>query len=217
MSYRELTHVAPEHLRALHRATAKVVPAVESRMSDRVKADRIRDPMTLPLDGHRWLSPWRQARRSFTTEAELLGRTGVVAKTDVRNCYSRIRPAAVERALLRVGCHPAEARSISSVLREVEEACGPGLPVGPAASTVLANAVLSEADESLAAVPFLRWVDDFLIFAPDQRNASESLILLSEALAASGLELAPEKTSVGVLDLSVSNHRARLPADLRRA
>lgn len=204
MSHRRLTRMTPEHLRALHRATARVVPAVEACMSEAVVADRIRDPGTLPPDGHRWLSPWKQARRNFAMEARLLSRTGVVAKTDVRDCFGSIRPVVVERALLRVGCHPSEAGLICRVLREVEEACGPGLPVGPPASTVLANAVLSEADEALAGVPFLRWVDDFLIFVPDQRRASSSLILLSEALAAAGLELAPEKTSVGVLDLSVS-------------
>jgi hypothetical protein len=78
------------------------------------------------------------------------------------------------------------------------------LPVGPPASAVLANAVLSAGDAAIGDTPFLRWVDDFLIFARNEAEAHGALEHLSDALGRLGLSLADDKTSVGVLDLGVS-------------
>ena len=79
------------------------------------------------------------------------------------------------------------------------------MPVGPPASTVLANAVLSGVDRALRRKPHLRWVDDILVFCADAHEAVSTLALLREELAQVGLRVSQEKTSVGVVVAGISN------------
>ncbi|MGH2547284.1 MAG: RNA-directed DNA polymerase, partial [Actinomycetota bacterium] len=72
----------------------------------------------------------------------------------------------------------------------------PGLPVGPAGSAVMANAVLASADAGLSPHPFLRWVDDYLVGVTSERAAVEVLDRLHEALDRLGLRLARSKTAL---------------------
>jgi hypothetical protein len=74
-----------------------------------------------------------------------------------------------------------------------------GLPVGPEPSGALANAVLVAADRAVLQVggrPPLRWVDDVLAAAPDERGAGRIVEALSEALGRLGLSLNAAKTRV---------------------
>jgi hypothetical protein len=72
-----------------------------------------------------------------------------------------------------------------------------GLPVGPAGSSVLANAVLLRADRALEGMQHIRWVDDYLLFLPDRHSALRALDVFADAMSELGLRLAPEKTSIG--------------------
>jgi hypothetical protein len=121
-----------------------------------------------------------------------------VVLADVRSCYASITAEILGERLLGLGCHPAEVGSILSLLERFGEHGVAGVPVGPAASAVLANAVLLAADEALArsGARHLRWVDDFLIFPRRERDADEILERLSSALDELGLELAGEKCTV---------------------
>jgi len=73
-----------------------------------------------------------------------------------------------------------------------------GLPVGPAASAVLGNAVLAGLDDAFErrGMPHLRWVDDLLGFASSRREARLALDGLRSAGAGIGLELHVEKTRI---------------------
>jgi hypothetical protein len=73
-----------------------------------------------------------------------------------------------------------------------------GLPIGPPGSAVLANAVLAPVDRALADVPYLRWVDDYLIGAESERTAVEILERIDDQLERLDLQRSAAKTSVFV-------------------
>lgn len=73
-----------------------------------------------------------------------------------------------------------------------------GVAQGAVISPMLCNFYLHELDVALAGknIPFVRFADDFLLFAPDERRASEALKFVDQKLKAMGLELHPDKTRV---------------------
>jgi len=62
------------------------------------------------------------------------------------------------------------------------------LPPGYADARLLANAALVAADDAIS-LPFVRWVDDYRIFAPTRAAAEEALERLGTALGESGFSL----------------------------
>ncbi|HKN80818.1 MAG TPA: RNA-directed DNA polymerase, partial [Actinomycetota bacterium] len=99
-------------------------------------------------------------------------------------------------ALGRVGIPTA--CEIEGFLAGLERIGVEGLPVGPDASAVLANAVLSQVDRTLrdAGVEHLRWVDDVVLSGGD---VSSALSVFRTALATIGLRPNDAKTRI-VLD-----------------
>jgi hypothetical protein len=150
------------------------------------------------------LEDWRRARRRHETMAEALRdlaerEGGLLVAADVRDCYGSISPGAVGRALAGLGAHPSVVGAIRRVLDRLAPDGPPGLPVGPEPSGVLANAVLVAADRAVLRVSGrapLRWVDDLLAAAPDERGARRIVEALAETLGALGLSLNAAKTRV---------------------
>lgn len=73
-----------------------------------------------------------------------------------------------------------------------------GVAQGAVISPILCNFYLHALDMALAGknIPFVRFADDFLLFAPDQRRANDALKFVDQRLKAMGLELHPDKTRV---------------------
>ena len=73
-----------------------------------------------------------------------------------------------------------------------------GVAQGAVVSPILCNFYLHELDMALAGknIPFVRFADDFLLFAPDERRANEALQFVGQKLKTMGLELHPDKTRV---------------------
>jgi hypothetical protein len=193
---RWLAVLDPSTARRYRGLVARVAARIEARLGPEVVANRVR---SAGPGARLRLEEWEPARRRFLQEARRRSRPGdVVAFGDVRACFARITPGAVAVALGGVGCHPSEIGAIRRLLEQLGDAGVPGLPAGPAASAVLANAVLEPVDASLrdAGVRFLRWVDDVVAFCPDADAALRTLAVVERALADLGLELAGEKTRV---------------------
>jgi hypothetical protein len=176
-------------------AVAVVAPAIESSLRDGVVANRV----AFVRGSRIQLQPWRPARARFLAEGRRLAAScGAMLVADVRECYASIRPDVVNARLRAIGCGMGEVRTIDRSLAGLGAAGIPGLPVGPMASAVLANAVLAAGDDALAdaAMAHLRWVDDFVVFTDDVVGAHVALERLRRALGALGLSLAENKTSV---------------------
>jgi len=196
---RVLTLLGPAAREEYLALVAHVAPAIESALSDRVVAHRVArcedDPPKLSL------RPWRIERRAFALRLrDLLAGASTIAIADVRRCYASISPSTVERVLGELGV--GSASEVGAFLSRIEHAGGRGLPVGPEASAVLANAVLARADEALhaAGVAHLRWVDDVVIAAAGPTDAERAVAVLADAVAELGLRLNERKTRIGTPD-----------------
>ena len=108
---------------------------------------------------------------------------------------SGLSPAVVVETIRRLGA-PAGTRRLAAVLDELEATGTRGLPVGPAPSAVLANAVLATVDRTLqvaAGAGPIRWVDDVVVPVADLRAARGVRQAFDDALGAIGLEPAVAK------------------------
>ena len=192
---RWLTHLDAMDDAAYAAAVAPIVPLVERSLLPTVVANRVqevtRDPPSIRLEG------WQQARRRFRgMVADLAPGSGAILLADVRSCYAEIGAQTVGSALQRLGCRAREVRSVLAAVRTFGTHGVEGLPIGPAPSAVLANAVLAEVDERLSAggYRYVRWVDDVMVFADGAASAESALRVLERTLVALGLRLAEEKT-----------------------
>lgn len=191
---RVLSHLDTALAAAYASAVAGVVPAVEGRLRPEVVADRIRSASEVPPAIV--LGDWRAAASRFHVAASAFD--GPVLRTDVAECYASISAEVVADALDRLGASGDAIRRCARTMRELADEGVAGLPIGPPASAVLANAVLLAGDEVLAhsGAPFLRWVDDWCIRVGSEDHACDLLGRLGGALSSAGLRLNDAKTVV---------------------
>lgn len=123
----------------------------------------------------------------------------VVATTDISDFYSRIYHHRLQNAL---GAATTRTSHINGIMRLLSGWNGTetfGIPVGCAPSRVLAEITLSDVDEALLAtgVDFIRFNDDYRIFARSRTQAYKQIAFLAETLFRNhGLSLQPQKTSI---------------------
>ncbi|MGZ8598910.1 MAG: RNA-directed DNA polymerase [Actinomycetota bacterium] len=178
---------------------AAVAGRVEAALSPAVVANRVAAHSVAPPSIR--LRPWRAERSWFSRRlATLADAAPSLVVTDVVDCYATIAPGVVEASLSRLGCGSAASAAVSSFLRGLARHGVRGLPVGPHASAVLANAVLARVDRALdaAGVAHVRWVDDIVAGVEDAGHARRVIAIIDEALTALGLRRHPGKT--GLLD-----------------
>jgi hypothetical protein len=194
---RTLTALSASETDRYTRVVAAVAPTVESALSSRVTAHRVAgcggEPPVLRF------VPWPDERAVFARElAHLAATHPCLVFTDVRDCYRSIRPAVVRDALASLGADPGSCVRVRGFLEELVARGIRGLPVGPAPSAVLANAVLAVADHTLERlrVPYLRWVDDVVAGTPDRNTAERVVAELAAALGRVGLALNESKTRI---------------------
>jgi hypothetical protein len=187
-----------DHARYLA-VVSRLAPCIERRLSGSVVAERAMD-----RPGGLTIEPWRRARRRYRRLVRrlLARRRGTLLVADVRECFGRIRPGVVVEVLERMGCAPEDVRHLEDILAGFAASGVRGLPVGPAPSAVLANAVLSIGDEAIAAegTRHVRWVDDFLVAADGEAGADRIREALRASLAEQGLDLAERKCRTVEID-----------------
>lgn len=185
---RWLTRLDPADEAAYRAAVTPLVGRIERSLGPEVLTARAVDGR----DG--WaLAPWRPARavwRSTLSAAIASAPRGTAfVVTDLRDCYGSIVPSSIASLL-----GPA-ASIVVALLHRFREEGVRGLPVGPAPSAVLANAVLGRLDVALrsAGVRHLRWVDDVVAWGP-RPDVLRAVRSLRVAAASVGLELHDAKT-----------------------
>jgi hypothetical protein len=193
---RWLTTLAPEADAVFAASVAAVTPTIERRLGPEVLADR-----SLPGTnaGIIRLAPWEPARLRWRRQASRgLGGARAVVVADVRDCFGSIGAASVVRSLAQAGAPSSAIDRVTECLRMFAEDGVRGLPIGPVASAVLANAVLATLDDAVRGrgVPHLRWVDDVVAFGGSPRAAGQALDALRAAAADIGLALHDEKTRI---------------------
>jgi hypothetical protein len=166
-----------------------MTPDVDRRLDERVLANRVDA-------GERWrtepvgrsLTRARRAARTIATKA------GVVLHTDVAAFYPSVDAPVLARSLRGAGADPRTARRAADLIEGWSSFGYPGLPIGPPASAILANAVLASVDAALEGILWLRWVDDYLVGLPSEGTAAMVLDRFDERLDALGLHRSERKT-----------------------
>ena len=125
-----------------------------------------------------------------------------VGITDIADFYPRIYHHRLQNAL-EAATGPSEKdyiRVLDKMLRRFSDGgVSYGVPVGPPASRLLAEAILIDVDSTLVSFgsDFIRYVDDFVIFADDPQTAEYGIRVLGETLFLHhGLTLSTAKTQV---------------------
>jgi hypothetical protein len=121
----------------------------------------------------------------------------VFLSTDVEDFFPSVTPDTAARAMLSVGASSEDAAQAATMIEEWASLGYRGLPIGPRASAVLANAVLRSVDHAVG-VPFLRWVDDYRAVVRTEGQAADVLERMDEALARLALSRSARKTRLGV-------------------
>jgi Reverse transcriptase (RNA-dependent DNA polymerase) len=177
---RRMAVLSERDARRWHDLAGRVAMALEPRLPGSVLANRV--PLGAAL------------RVAATASTHLARRARVLVRTDVASFYPSVRPAVLAEAVAAAGADPEDARLAAGMLDGWWSEGYPGLPIGPPGSAVLANAVLHPVDGALDGRPFLRWVDDYLIGCPNERDAARVLEGIDEALDRLSLRRAPGKT-----------------------
>lgn len=119
--------------------------------------------------------------------------------TDVSNFFDRIGNHPLENHLIECGCD----EQMTALLREIlfqwsGDRRSFGVPVGSDASRIVSEAALLAVDRQLQDqnVSYVRYVDDFRIFASTRAEAYDVVRFLSELLAEEGLTLNNRKTNI---------------------
>lgn len=122
-----------------------------------------------------------------------------VVTTDISDFYSRIYHHRLENALNASTVKSNHVRCILKLLSAWNGTESYGIPVGSAPSRVLAEINLIDVDEALLArnIDFIRYNDDYRIFAKDKSVAYQHLSYLAEILQKNhGLSLQQHKTHI---------------------
>jgi hypothetical protein len=176
----------PAAIVELHRAVAPL-----RRIADRMLAPGV---LSYRRGADRdWL--FSQAWRFFTDQTtQLAQRSAAVVFTDVTGFFESTPWGQVLRCcgmlIDRVSMQP-----LADVAERLSAAGLSYLPSGYSDARLLGNIVLGYAERELSA-PFLRWVDDYRLFADSEQQAQEALACLGQGLCNLGLQLNVAKTRI---------------------
>lgn len=121
-----------------------------------------------------------------------------VVHCDIAAFYDRVNIHRIESTLTDIKVDSSVVRKINDLLLFWSKKDSYGLPVGNSASRILAEAALIDIDQYLLSekVKFVRYVDDYRLFAPDLVTAQRWMNKLTTRLFRDGLMLNTGKTKL---------------------
>lgn len=137
--------------------------------------------------------------RNRIAEKSKMKNKRIVVECDISNFYDRLNLHRLESILLSIEKIDKDAiKLLNEILLFWSNRDSYGLPVGPNASRILAEAALIEIDNYLISknIDFCRFVDDYRIFAKSASEAHKNLAILVERLNKEGLFLNFSKTNI---------------------
>jgi hypothetical protein len=121
--------------------------------------------------------------------------------TDIADFYPRIYQHRIKNVLLSITSNSKadQIRCLEKMLTRFSDGPSYGIPIGPLASRVLAEAVLIDVDSTLRSlkIEFVRFADDYVIVANKVEDAEYGIRALAETLYLNhGLTLQTAKTKI---------------------
>jgi len=132
-----------------------------------------------------------------TAAIEHAPKNSFVLRCDISDFYPRIYHHRLENALRRATQKTNVASRIMTLVGAISAGPSYGLPVGGPAARLLSELLLNSVDRLLIAedIRFIRFVDDYILFAESREMAHSALIRLNELLLTNeGLSLQKSKT-----------------------
>jgi hypothetical protein len=191
---RRMARLSERDARTWHVLGGRVAAVLELGLGPEVVANRA------VVSGGRWRlesveTSFRRLEARLGVSRQPAEHDARYLSTDVEDFFPSVGSETAARALLAAEAAPEDARLVASMLEGWAALGYQGLPIGPAASAVVANAVLRSVDGAVGG-PFVRWVDDYLIPLPTERHGREVLERLDEALDRLGLTRSARKTRI---------------------
>ena len=126
--------------------------------------------------------------RSFhdrSTELAQSGDYGYVVSTDIADFYPRLYHHRVEGALSNATNKNNHVLALKNLISQWNQTQSYGIPVGPAPSRLIAEISIDDVDQILAAekIPFVRYVDDYRMFAASEVDGYRKLARLADVLS----------------------------------
>ncbi|MBA4109364.1 MAG: RNA-dependent DNA polymerase [Leptothrix sp. (in: Bacteria)] len=156
---------------------------------------------------------WRNFQQDSLDYCRSNDQIKFVVTCDIADFYTRIYHHRLENALDRIDRSKATSSKIKKLIQHFSGTNSYGLPVGGAASRILAELALDSVDRILFinGIEFKRYVDDFAVFCTSREHAHSSLTFISRKLMENeGLTLQKHKTSIMSKEEFVSLTEARL-------
>jgi len=174
-----------------------IAEALETRRSPNAHSYRfLSDGNEQLFDAQR---SWREFKQVTVAQALAAGPDAVVVQTDISSFYEHLSHHHIENFITDLGGDGrVVAKQINAILSKFTAGRSFGLPVGGQGSRILAELFLQYADSTLTAngVTWHRYVDDYVLVAPNNAEAYRILGLLSQTLFNWGLTLNKSKTVV---------------------
>jgi hypothetical protein len=170
--FRPMAWLDPLDLAAYHAVVGRFVEPIESRI------DRTRVLSARPERKQRsWtLEPFPPAIRERRERARALIDSqprGALGLFDIRDYFPSVTTALLAKVLGALPIPESSVRFLLQWLQHLHDYSGVhGLPIGPDASSVIGNVLLSSADECIAEyhTDFMRYMDDTWVFLEDPRS-----------------------------------------------
>lgn len=139
-------------------------------------------------------STWRDRVKELANDSQCT----YVVQCDIASFYDRVNLHRIESTLRDIGVAVDLVGKINDLLLLWSKKDSYGIPVGNAASRILAEAALIDVDHYLMSenVCFVRYVDDYRLFAPNLLTAQRWMNSLTTRLFRDGLMLNTGKTKL---------------------
>lgn len=139
---------------------------------------------------------WKQRTKELANDTNC----SYVVQCDIAAFYDRINIHRIESTLISIGVDPSIVKNINDLLLFWSKKDSYGIPVGNVASRILAEAALIDIDQYLIgeSIKFVRYVDDYKLFAPNITIAQRWMNKLTTRLFRDGLMLNTAKTNIQV-------------------
>jgi hypothetical protein len=182
--------------------TALVLALKTAISKSRLAADKVfsyRTEGTSPSELYKSPSSWKDFRSAVAKRAAKA--TCMLGVTDIADFYPRVYHHRLVNALQASSDKTMNdcIRVLEKMLTRFSGGTRYGIPVGPPASRLLGEAVLIDVDSTLVSfgIDFIRFVDDYIIFADRPQDAEYGIRVLGETLFRNhGLTLQTSKTRI---------------------
>ena len=211
--YRKIAIISPEDLVLFQTVSVMIAEPFEEERRG-IARQRIYSYRFEPNAKKGQLFSPRYNLRSFREKSTRISKqkdVNYIVRSDIANFYDRINIHRLESTLLTLPkLNKNLVHLVNQILLHWAKRNSYSIPIGSNASRILAEVALFNVDKAMveAGIKFLRFVDDYRIFAKSAAEAHSALAVLIEFLDREGLFINTRKSSIERLEKVTNNETA---------